>query len=231
MLHAIIVDDEPAVAAIIKHFIEKDCMPVTIDYIANNGKQALNYIRRHNPQLVFLDIQMPIMNGFEVMKEAPDTRYVIITAIESFSYAQQALRLGARDILLKPIDHKQLTQAIIRAVGWKFTDNGTINTLLEYINEHYAEKIELNKLSEIVYATPSHIARLFKKHMGMSIITYVHQVRIERAVQLLDSGTCSIKMAAEMTGYESLNNFYKYFKLHMHMTPSAYCSQIEKHKS
>lgn len=228
MIQAIIVDDEPAVAAIIQHFVNRNSIPIEIVKTATNGKQALDYIKRYKPQLVFLDIQMPLLNGFEVMEAAPDIHYIIITANESFSYAQQALRLGAKDILLKPIEYKQFMQAITRAIGWKFTGNATINNILEYINEFYAKKIELNQLAEQFYATPSHIARLFKKNMGMSIITYVHQVRIEQAVLLLDSGQYSIKTVAEMVGYESLNNFYKYFKLHMGMTPAAYSQQVKK---
>ena len=167
MIQAIIVDDEPAVASIIQHFIDRNSLPIEVVKVAVNGKQALEYIKKYNPQLVFLDICMPLMNGFEVIEAAPNVHYIIITANESFDYAQQALRLGAKDILLKPIVYKEFMQAITRAVGWKFTGNTIINSILEYINESYAEKIELNQLADMVYATPSHIARLFKKNMNM----------------------------------------------------------------
>ncbi|WP_130862121.1 response regulator transcription factor [Bacilliculturomica massiliensis] len=225
MIRAIIVDDEPAVAGIISHFIQREHLPVEIVGKAEDGAQALKLIREKKPQLVFLDIQMPVLNGFDVMKAAPESGYIIITAYESFEYAQQALRLGASDILLKPLEYKQFLQAITRTVGWNFTGNGTVNSILEYIHDHYAEKIELNQLSQLFYATPSHISRLFKKYMDVNIVTYIHKVRIEKAQELLLERKCSIKETAEMVGYESLNNFYKYFKQYTDKTPAAFCQE------
>lgn len=227
MVKAIIVDYEPAVAAIITHFIEREHIPIEITGTAVNGRQAVEMIKKQEPRLVFLDIQMPLMNGFEVMKECPDIHYIIITAYESFEYAQQALRLGAKDILLKPVEYKQFIQAITRAIGWQFTPNAMVNSILEYINGHYTRKVELNQLAQMLYTTPSHMARLFKKHMGISMVAYINKVRIEKAVELLNDGQYSIKAVAELTGYDSLNNFYKYFKIHMGMTPAAYCQKLK----
>ena len=211
MIRAIIADDEPAIPSMIAHFIQREHLPIEIIGIAQNGKQALDLIRQNQPQLVFIDIQMPLMNGFEVMEAAENTRFIVITAYESFQNAQKALRLGARDILLKPLDYKQFVQAVTRAVGWQFTSNQTVNGILEYINNNYSQKIDLQHLAQMFYTTPSHIARLFKRYMDMSIVTYVHQVRIERAVELLREQKYNIKETAERTGYDSLNNFYKYY--------------------
>lgn len=227
MIKALIVDDEPAVAAIITYFINREHIPIEVIGTAVNGRRAVELIKSQELDLVFLDIQMPLMNGFEVMKECPNAHYIIITAYESFEYAQQALRLGAKDILLKPIEYKQFMQAINRAIGWQFTSNTMVNNILEYIDHNYAHKIELNQIAQQFYTTSSHISRLFKKHMGVSLMNYVNQVRIEKAVKLLDSGAYSIKAVAELTGYDSLNNFYKYFKVHKGITPAAYCQRIK----
>ncbi|XWE61259.1 response regulator [Sporomusa sphaeroides] len=129
MIRAIIADDEQAVASIICHFIEKEYIPIKIVGMATDGRQAVKLIREQQPDLVFLDIQMPFMNGFEVMQTVADTHFIIITAYESFQYAQQALRLGACDIILKPIEYKQFIQAITRAIGWKFTSNKAVNEI------------------------------------------------------------------------------------------------------
>lgn len=225
MIRAIIADDEQAVASIICHFIEKECIPIKIVGTATDGKQAVALIKQQQPELVFLDIQMPIMNGFEVMRAVAEPHYIIITAYESFQYAQQALRLGARDIILKPIEYQQLVQAITRAIGWNFTANATVNEVLGYIHANYAQKISLSQLAQMCYTTPSHIAKLFKCCMGTSIITYLHQVRIKEAKKLLAEQHYSVKEAAECTGYDSLNNFYKYFKIHTGMTPAMFITQ------
>lgn len=222
MTKAIIVDDEPAVAKMIQYFIDKENLPLEVVGVAYNGQQAIDLIDKVSPKIVFLDIQMPVKNGFEVMKERPNQQYIIITAYESFRYAQQALRLGAKDIILKPVEYRQLETAVVNLLGWHITNNATVNDILEYVHGNYAEKIELNKLAEHFFIAPSHLARLFKKHTGSSLITYINKVRIQKACTLLDAGV-SVKEAAEQTGYESLNNFYKYFKLYEGMTPAAYC--------
>lgn len=226
MIKAIIVDDEPAVAEIITYFINKNEMPIEIAGIAEDGEEALRLIESQKPRLVFLDIQMPLINGFEVMEKAEgETDFIIITAFESFTYAQKALRLGARDILLKPIQYEQFSEALTRAIGWEFTPNPTVNAMLEYIHNHYTEKIDLTTLAERVYSTPSQIARLFKKYMDCTVITYVNKIRIEKATALLESGEVSVKEVALLTGYESLNNFYKYFKQYTGVTPAAFCEK------
>lgn len=113
----------------------------------------------------------------------------------------------------------------MRAVGWNFTGNETVDTILCYIYEHYNEQIELDTLAELTFCTPSHIARLFKKYMGMTIITYVHKVRIEKSVRLMEEKKLAIKEAAEAVGYQNLNHFYKYFHIQMGVTPAVYMKQ------
>lgn len=221
MIRCAIIDDEPAVAEIIKYFIDKYDMPLEIVGKASDGVSGLSLLKRVAPQLVFLDIQMPLLNGFGVMEGYPDAKYIIVTAFESFGYAQNALRLGAADILLKPIEYSQLEQAVTRAVGWSITGNETVNEIIVYINNHYDEKITLNRLAEHFFLTHSHIARLFKKYTGESTMVYVNRVRINKAKKLLDRGY-SVKYVALATGYESLNNFYKHFKRFTGTTPAAY---------
>lgn len=224
MVKAIIVDDEPAVAKIIQYFINNKNLPIDIVGIAHNGQEAITLIDTVAPKIVFLDIQMPIKNGFEVMEERPNQQYIIITAFESFRYAQQALRLGAKDIILKPLEYKQLETIIMNLLGWHITNNEIVDAVLEFVHNHYAEKIELNKLAEQFYIAPSHLARLFKKHTNSSLISYINKIRIQKACVLLENNM-SVKEVAELTGYESLNNFYKYFKLYTTVTPAIYCKQ------
>ena len=221
MIKAVIVDDEPAVATIIQHFIKDESLPIEVAGVADNGVNGVSMIKRLEPQIVFLDIQMPMMNGFEVIREYPQMNYVIVTAFDYFEYAQEALRLGAKDILLKPIEKEQLLKAISRAVGWNFTGNEIVDGIMEYVDKHYAEKISLSTLSEQFFVTPGHIARLFKKHVGESAVSYINRIRVEKSKKILKEGS-SVKDAAEQVGFESLNNYYKYFKLHTGMTPAEF---------
>lgn len=228
MIRSIIVDDEPAVAVIIRSFINMGKLPIEIVGEARDGKAALGMMRQQKPDLVFLDIQMPNMNGFELMQAMPENNYIIITAYESFHYAQQALRLGAKDILLKPVEYGALQSAITRALGWKFTQNALTNEVIQYIQTHYGEKVEVNDLAKQFYTTASHIARTFKKNMGTNVISYLHQVRIEHAAAMLRNGDMGIKEISEACGYENLNNFYKYFKDAYGCTPAVYRAEYSR---
>ncbi len=227
MIRAVICDDEKATWNIIRHFLEQEGYPIEIAGTAANGSEARNLILREKPDLVFLDIQMPFLNGFDVIRETKETgsRVIIITAYDSFAYAQQALRLGATDILSKPIDFDQLREAITRALGWKFTGNATINQILSYLHGHYAEQITLGTLSRLMFCTESHIARLFKKHTGTTIMNYVHQLRIRRAEQYLEAGNLPMEEVAARVGYQNLNNFYRHFHEITGMTPVAWMQQ------
>lgn len=225
MIRAVICDDEKAALNIIRHFIEAEKLPIQIVGTAENGRDAYNLIQCQKPELAFMDIHMPYMNGFEIIQKMKDTKVIIITAYDSFEYAQKALRLGASDILSKPIDMEQLKQAIIRAVGWKFTGNEVVDTILAYLYEHYAEKIELDTLAALTFCTESHIARVFKKYTDTTIISYVHKIRVEKSIKLMEEKNLPVKEAALAVGYQNLNHFYKYFNQYMGMTPAAYIKQ------
>ncbi|MCI2062465.1 MAG: response regulator [Eubacteriaceae bacterium] len=222
MLKALIADDESAVATIIKYIIGKEKLPIEIIGEAENGAEAVRLIKKEKPNIVFLDIQMPLMNGFEVMEAQPDTDYIIITAFESFAYAQEALRLGARDILLKPVDRNQFLESIARVVGWHFTSNDTVNQILEYIYANYNKKITLDDLAAETFMTTNHIARLFKEYTGTSIIRYLHKVRIDKAKDMLIEEEKSIQETCEEVGYDNMNNFYKHFRECTGMTPADF---------
>lgn len=225
MIRAVVCDDEKAVLVIIRYFLETEKLPIQIVGTAENGRDAWNLIQREKPDLIFMDIHMPYMDGFEVIQKVKGSKIIIITAYDFFSYAQRALRLGVSDILTKPIDLKQLKQSVIRAIGWNFTDNEQVNTVLQYIYEHYNEEVELETLAGLTYCSVSHVSRLFKKHTGMTILSYIHKLRIEKSLELFEEEKHSLKEVAGMVGYNNLNNFYKHFKDCMGTTPALYLKQ------
>ncbi len=226
MIRAVICDDEIAVLQIITYCIKNQGLPIDIVGTASNGKEALVLIEREKPHLVFLDIEMPGLNGFEVIERLKinNIKVIIITAYSTFTYAQRALRLGVSDIIAKPVDMDSLRQAVQRAIGWDFTTNETLNKALFYIHTHYSEKIELEMLAEISCCTPSHLAHLFRKQLDTSAVAYLHKVRIHEAADRLRKGG-DVKDIAYEVGYCSLNNFYKYFKMYMGETPAEFKKQ------
>jgi len=112
MLKAIIVDDEPYCCEILAAMMESECAEVEIVSICKNADEALAAIRQYAPDLVFLDVEMPKMNGFEMLEQIPDINFHLIFTTSYDQYALKAIRFSAIDYLLKPIDREELKKAV-----------------------------------------------------------------------------------------------------------------------
>jgi two-component system LytT family response regulator len=116
-LKTIIVDDESLARRGLKHRL-KDVNDVEIVAEAANGREALKLIRERNPDLVFLDIQMPGMDGFDVLRALAPGELPAIVFVTAFDdYAIKAFEAHALDYLLKPIEDSRLTEALDRVRG------------------------------------------------------------------------------------------------------------------
>jgi two-component system LytT family response regulator len=115
-MRTLIVDDEPIARQIMRE--QLGAFPeVEVIGEAADGKEALEKIRKDRPELVFLDLQMPVMGGFEVVRAlgpGPVPVWVIVTAYDE--HAIQAFESGAVDYLLKPVSEARLRKAVERAV-------------------------------------------------------------------------------------------------------------------
>jgi two-component system LytT family response regulator len=112
MMRAIIIDDEPYCCEVLAALLN-DCRPgVNIVAVCNNGMDGLSSIRQHSPDLVFLDVEMPKMNGFEMLEQLPSINFHLIFTTSYDQYALKAFRFSAIDYLLKPIDQEELQKAI-----------------------------------------------------------------------------------------------------------------------
>lgn len=228
MLKAVICDDESAVGKLIRYFLQESQVPISIVGEAGDGFSALDLILTLKPDIVFMDVQMPGMTGLEVIEKAKaaqsTSKFIVITAYSVFEYAQTALRLGADDMLLKPINGDQLIDSVNRTIGMKFSSNKQVNNILMYIEEHLSESLQLSDIAAHFYISSYHLSHLFKKHMNMTCIDCIHWLRIEKAKELLQNSSLSIKEISEQTGYSNLNNFYMHFKKQTGTTPKAYIS-------
>jgi two-component system LytT family response regulator len=113
-LKTIIVDDETLARRGLKHRL-KTIEDVQIIAEASNGREALDLIRKHDPDLVFLDIQMPGMDGFDVLRAlAPKDMPAIVFVTAFDDYAIKAFEAHALDYLLKPIEDSRLSEALER---------------------------------------------------------------------------------------------------------------------
>ena len=176
-----------------------------------------------------MDIQMPVLTGLEVIEQAKAeqcrAKFIIVTAYSIFAYAQTALRLGASDLLLKPISGEHLIESINRTVGLEFSSNWQVNEILLYIDGHLGENLTLESISQKFYISAYHLSHLFKKHMGMSCVECVHWRRIERAKELYRTGSCDKREAPYAVGFSDAKYFNQVFRKITGMSPSEYLSE------
>jgi len=112
MIKAILIDDEVHCLDTLSILLNDYCPDVQVMERCKSAKQGLAAIEKHNPVLVFLDIEMPVMNGFELLEQFTEIPFAIIFTTSYDQYAIKAIHISALDYLLKPIDPKELITAI-----------------------------------------------------------------------------------------------------------------------
>src|ERR1017187_8510156 len=112
MIKAIIIDDEVHCIDTLSILLADYCPEVEVMDKCMSAKKGLEAIEKLNPDLVFLDIEMPIMNGFELLEQFKQIPFSVIFTTSYDQYAIKAIRFSALDYLLKPIDPKELVAAV-----------------------------------------------------------------------------------------------------------------------
>src|SRR6186997_811949 len=116
MITATIVDDEPFCCESLATLLERYCPVVKVLDICYSAAAALQSIQQHPPNILFLDIEMPQMNGFELLEKLPEINFEIIFTTSYDQYAIKAFKFSALDYLLKPVDRQELEAAVQKVV-------------------------------------------------------------------------------------------------------------------
>ncbi len=115
MIQALIIDDEQNCIESLAFDLQKYCPDVEVMETCISPKQGLLSIKKYKPDLVFLDVQMPWMNGFEMLEMLDQINFAIIFTTAYDQFAAKAFRLSAIDYLLKPVDANDLKEAVRKA--------------------------------------------------------------------------------------------------------------------
>lgn len=112
MIKAIIVEDEPLVGELLQNLLRLHCPQVTVAAVCRDPRQALELIPQLQPGLVFLDVEMPHLNGFELLEKLGTPSFEVIFTTGYDQYAIRAIRFSALDYLMKPVDPRELVAAV-----------------------------------------------------------------------------------------------------------------------
>jgi two-component system, LytTR family, response regulator len=127
----LIIDDEQLARDLLREYLEAFPQIDVVDE-CSKGSEAVEKIDRIKPDLIFLDVQMPGMNGFDVLEEIDHEPYVIFTTAYD-QYAIRAFEKNAVDYLLKPLDEERFTHSVNRALNRKNLERGNLEELIRGI--------------------------------------------------------------------------------------------------
>ena len=248
MLKVLVVEDEEMIRKGIVLAVDWAALDCVVVGEAANGVQALEAVERYDPSLIITDLKMPVMDGLEMLRqlrERGNNAFVIIlTAYDSFAYAQTALRLGAVDFLLKPFHDGELEQAVTRLkqrmdrAGQggekgpaplplpelkKGDKSKYVLEAMAYIGEHYHEpNIGVAAIAQHLGISEGHLSHTFKKGTDYTLLNYLTRYRVHRAMELLRDCRLKVYEVAEQVGYRDIAYFSATFKKLVGMSPSEY---------
>src|SRR2546423_4223744 len=145
MLTAIIIDDERKGRIALRQKLNDYIPAVKLIGEAENGEDGLKLINELHPQIVFLDIEMPGMDGFNMLKKLPTKNFHIIFTTAYDHYAIKAIKYAAFDYLLKPVDIEELRSTIDRAENSLLQNHTTKK--LEVLEQNLHSRSSLNKIA------------------------------------------------------------------------------------
>ncbi|MCI8914089.1 MAG: response regulator [Lawsonibacter sp.] len=242
MLKVLVVEDEEMIRKGIVLAVDWAAMDCVVVGEAANGVEALEAVERLNPSLIITDLKMPRMDGIEMLRCLRDrgnhVYVIILTAYDSFTYAQSALRLGAVDFLLKPFHDGDLEQAVTalrRRMGGAEREEPALPGLkkgdkskyvleaMDYIGKHYQDpNISISDIALDLGISEGHLSRTFKKETDYTLLNYLTRYRIHKAMELLRDCRVKVYEVAAQVGYRDITYFSATFKRVTGVTPSEY---------
>ncbi|MDQ0640270.1 two-component system LytT family response regulator [Pedobacter sp. W3I1] len=147
MIKTILIDDELHCIKALENDLVKFCPEIDVVATCTSAKAGIMAINEHRPELIFLDVEMPVMNGFEMLQLLDSSRIphvIFSTAYQQF--AIKALRASAIDYLLKPIDRVELKQAVDRATRLLSSENDQIRHV-DNLLENQKMAVEQQKIA------------------------------------------------------------------------------------
>jgi len=246
-----IIDDETALRSLLRKTIDWEGRDLKVVGEAASGIEAINTIDEYRPDIVFVDIRMPFMDGIEFSKLAikryPRLKILILTAFDDFSYAKECIGIGVSEYLLKPIVRADIYEALDKVIGQldegrkPETEAGPesvggelpvrMTHIREYVEANYNNpELNLTSISTHFGFNASYFSRKFKDEAGKSFIDFLTELRVRQACKCAKQGHL-MYVTAGLVGIPDPNYFGKCFKKYMGVSYSDFAKQAEGYKN
>lgn len=236
-MKVLIVDDEIYMLDYLKSLVDWETYGFSKVLTARGGSMARDLIRDEQPELLITDIKMPKLSGLDLAKFIEKNQYptktVIVSGYSEFDYAQQAVRYGVTEYLVKPILKEDFEETLKRVVEKYFRQEqnssdeqnmekqGAVSWIRQFISENYNTNLSLETLGELVHLHPAYLSRVFKEETGKNLSAYITDVRMEKAAELLQTDL-RVHEVMERVGYQKSQYFSKLFREKFGVTPKEY---------
>lgn len=257
MFKVAVIEDEDFTRIGLMYSIDWIALNCSIVSEAKNGVEGIEIIEKHRPDIVIADINMPVMDGLEMIKrtyEQYDYAAIILSGYSNFEYAQKAMQYGVLGYLLKPLDKDELKEAVIRAKNecevrrvfldnlrdkqeWKDinllnndynrTDDMIVKKMIEYIYHNYKEKILIQDIVNELNYSETYLNKRFKSAIGTTFIEYLNRYRIQKALELIRDREFPINEIAWRCGIGEYKYFSTVFKKYIGCSPKEYQNKID----
>ncbi|MEG0352532.1 MAG: response regulator [Cellulosilyticaceae bacterium] len=247
MYKVLIIDDEVFIREGLKMIIPWQELGCEIVGQAEDGEEGVEKIIELKPDIIISDIRMPKKNGLEMIDEIKsinqNSQMIILTGYRDFEYAQQAIRLGVIRFLLKPSKLDEIKEAVGTAIDnlnklpkreeltfpkmeEKEKPQYLVKQAMEYIHNHYTEKLDLQRVADEFYVSTWHLCKMIKKQTGTNFVDLLNKARIEGAKKLLLETNMKVYEIAEEVGYTDTAYFSKIFKKVTEVTPNEFRNKM-----
>lgn len=211
---------------------------------ASNGQMALEMILRLKPDVVFVDIKMPFLDGLSLIRavraHSLSVEFVVVSAYADFQFAQESISLDVLGYLLKPAAREEVDALLqkaaarleakryypareARSLREKYPDSHPlILRALDIIQSGYAGKISQRELAKELGLSPEYFSYLFNKNTGVNFSAFLREYRIERAKALYRSGEVDRREVPYAVGFSDAKYFSKVFREATGMTPAEF---------
>lgn len=242
MYRVMLIDDEESARKLMRASINWESLNMEVVGEAASGIEAINVIDDMKPDIAFVDISMPFMNGIEftevATKRYPHLIIIIMTAFDQFEYARKCVSLPVFEYMLKPIIRSEVTE-VLEKVKKKLDERSdkddnqeaepvfemeasSIDQIKKYIEANYTDsKLNLTSVAQTFGFSASYLSRKFKQETGKNFVEFLTECRMNAAMKLAQT---NMKMfnASNEVGIPDPNYFGRCFKKYTGMSYSEY---------
>lgn len=229
MLKVLAVDDERPTHEALRCMLCWKDLGFQAPDSAFDGAEALEMMRQKQYDVVITDIRMPGMDGVSFMRSLRcinnRVQILVVTGYDLFSYAQEAIRCGAKDFFLKPLDRREL-EARLRQIADEIrrgqglsaheapekSQGDNMERVVAYLDNCFRQEISVRELAGIFYMNPAYLGQRFRKATGQTIDEYINRKRIAWVKEMVRQENLYSQEAIRMAGYRNCGYFYRKFQ-------------------